>query len=125
MGTSWGLAWGVGTSSSRSTSGGPNSRKRTAFTALRHCVRDEFVRRRTAPLRAQALFGRKQVRWRIDIEHIGVGPVLVHAAPRILPVIVDLAPEQVPADAPDVLVLSSTLQMFVPEHEVVEVVHLE
>jgi 4-carboxymuconolactone decarboxylase len=35
---------------------------------------------------------------------VGVGPVLVHASPRIFPVVEDLAAEQVPADAPDVAV---------------------
>src|SRR5688572_20367795 len=123
--TSPGAGTGVGTSSSRMTSGGPNSRSRTAFTGSGHRVRDELLRRRTAPLRGQALFGAQQVGRVVDVQHIGIGPVLVHAAPGILPVVVDLAAQQVPADAPDMLVLAGALQMLVAHHQVIEAVHLE
>src|SRR5919201_1425144 len=91
--TSPGPGTGVGTSSRRITSGAPNSRMTIAFT-LAHGVRDERLRRRRAPLRAQALFRREEIGRRARVQDIRVGPVLVHAAPRILPVIVDLAAEQ-------------------------------
>src|ERR1051325_7470378 len=115
---------GVAASSRRITSGAPNSRMTIAFT-LAHGVRDERLRRRRAPLRAQAFLRGEQVGRRARVQHIGIGPVLVHAAPRILPVVVDLAAEQMPADAPDVLVLAGVLQVLVTEHQVVVARHLK
>src|SRR6267378_4497066 len=101
MSTSPASGTGVGTSSRRITSGGPNSRMTIAFMApgLRDRVGDEFLGHRLAPLRAQAFLRRKQLGAMARVEHVGVGPVLVHPAPRILPVVVDLAAEDVPPDA--------------------------
>src|SRR6267143_171636 len=118
---------GVGTSSSRITSGGPNSRMTIAFMApaLRDRVGDEFLRNRLAPLRAQSFLRRKQLGAMARVEHVGVSPVLVHPAPRILPVVVDLAAEDVAPDAPHVLVLAGLAQVLVAEHDVVDALHFE
>jgi hypothetical protein len=51
--------------------------------------------------------------------------VLVHAAPRIGPVVIDLAAEQMPADAPHVLVLGGVAHVLVAHEHVVHVLHLE
>src|SRR5215813_13214600 len=67
---------------------------------------DELLRRALAPLRDQSLLGRQQVGSVLHVEPIGVGPVLVHSSPRVGPVVVDLAAEEVPADAPHVFVLA-------------------
>src|SRR5712691_49072 len=89
---------GVGTSSRRITSGGPNSRMTMAFIArgLRDRVGDERLRHRLAPLRTQSFLRRQQLGAIARVEHVGIGPVLVHAAPWVLPVVVDLAAEDVP-----------------------------
>src|SRR6266853_1303221 len=106
MSTSPASGTGVGTSSNRITSGGPNSRMTIAFMApgLRDRVGDELLRHRLAPLRAQSFLRRQQLGAMARVEHVGVGPVLVHPAPRILPVVVDLAAEDVPPDAPHVVI---------------------
>src|SRR6266581_3863299 len=118
---------GVGTSSRRITSGGPNSRMTMAFIArgLRDRVRDERLRHRLAPLRAQPFLRRQQLGPIARVEHVGVGPVLVHPAPRILPVVVDLAAEDVAPDAPHVLVLARLAQVLMAEHDVVDALHFE
>src|SRR6267143_1117428 len=119
---------GVGTSSRRITSGGPNSRMTRAFTesgALRDRVGDEFLRNGLPPLRAQSFLRRQQLGPMARVEHVGVGPVLVHPAPRILPVVVDLAAEDVPPDAPHVLILARLLEVLVAEHDVVDALHFE
>src|SRR5688500_16929896 len=59
---------------------------------------------RLTPLRRQRLFRRNQIGAVRQVQAIAVGPVLVHAPPRIGPVVVDLTAEHVPADAPHVLV---------------------
>src|SRR2546425_10797336 len=127
MSTSPASGTGVGTSSRRITSGGPNSRMTIAFMApgLRDRVGDEFLRHRLAPLRAQSFLRRQQLGAMARVEHVGVGPVLVHPAPRILPVVVDLAAEDVPPDAPHVLVLARLLEVLVAEHDVVDALHFE
>src|SRR5712691_3739379 len=125
MSTSPASGTGVGTSSRRITSGGPNSRMTMAFMALRDRVCDELLRHRLAPLRAQSFLRRQQLGAMARVEHVGVGPVLVHATPRVLPVVVDLAAEDVPPDAPYVLVLARLAQVLMAEHDVVDALHLE
>src|SRR6267143_4266590 len=116
---------GVGTSSRRITSGSPNSRMTMAFTALRDRVGDEFLGHRFAPLGAQSFLRRKELGAMARVEHVGIGPMLVHPAPRILPVVVDLAAEDVPPDAPHVLVLAGLAQVLVAEHDVIDALHFE
>src|SRR5690242_4159532 len=87
-------------------------------------VADEALRRPVAPLRAQALLGADQVAAVGGVEPIGVGPALVHAAPRILPVVVDLAAQQMAADAPHVLVLAEALDVLVVLEHAVDVLDL-
>src|SRR5213594_1830261 len=125
MSTSPASGTGVGTSSSRITSGGPNSRMTTAFMALRDRVGDEFLGHRFAPLGAQTFLRRKELGAMARVEHVGIGPMLVHPAPGILPVVVDLAAEDVAPDAPHVLVLAGLPQVLVAEHDVVDALHFE
>src|SRR6266849_483605 len=127
MSTSPASGTGVGTSSRRITSGGPNSRMTIAFMVpgLRDRVGDAFLRHGLAPLRAQSFLRRQQLGAMARVEHVRVGPVLVHPAPGILPVVVDLAAEDVPPDAPYVLVLAGLAQVLVAEHDVVDALHLE
>ena len=61
----------------------------------------------------------------MNIEHVGVRPVLMHTAPGILPVIVDLAAEDMPADTPDMLVFFHLDDVLVAEHHVVYVLRLK
>src|SRR5208282_2238809 len=93
--------------------------------SLRYRVLDEFLRHGVTPLREEPIPGRNLVGGRAGVEDVGVGPVLVDPAPGIVPVIVDLGAEHVAADAPDMLVLARFLQMFLAEHHVVEIAHLE
>src|SRR5215510_5137815 len=93
--------------------------------ALRADALDEFLWRRPAPLGAERLVRRQQMRAAPGVQAIGVGPALVHPAPGIRPVVVDLAAEQVPADPPHVLVLAEFLQALVTGEHVVDVVDLE
>src|SRR5204863_9767357 len=86
---------------------------------------DDGRRRRIAPLRAEALLGGNEISLVARGEPVGVDPVLVHAAPRVLPVIEYLAAEDVATDAPDVLVLAVGPQVMVAEHQVIEAMHLE
>src|SRR5947207_10058516 len=87
-------------------------------------VLDEALRRRLAPLRAEPDFDRVLRGAAARVQHVGVGPVLVHAPPRVFPVVEDLAAEQMPADAPDVPVARGAL-LLVADHEVFEALHLE
>src|SRR3989442_438774 len=127
MSTSPASGTGVGTSSRRITSGGPKLRMTIAFMVpgLRDRVGDEFLRHRLPPLRAQAFLRRKQLGSMARVEHVGIGQVLVQPGPRILPVVVDLAAEDVPPDAPHVLVLARLLEVLVAEHDVVDALHFE
>ena len=81
--------------------------------------------RRGPPHWRQRLVRRQQVRAALRVQAVGVRPALVHAAPRVRPVVVDLAAEQVPADTPHVLVLAEFLQALVTGEDVVDVVDLE
>src|SRR5580765_3108207 len=86
---------------------------------------EESLRRPLAPLGNQSVVGRDQVRAVLRVQPVGVGPVLVYAAPWIRPVVVDLAAEQMAPDAPHVLVLAELLQVLVTGEHVVDVGHLE
>src|SRR6185312_10064018 len=88
-------------------------------------VLDEFLRRRLAPLRIERLVRRQAVRAVMDVQHVAVGPMLVHAAPRIGPIVEHLAAKHVAADAPHMLVLAFLDEVFVADHHVVEILHLE
>jgi hypothetical protein len=56
-------------------------------------------------------------------ERVGIGPLLVHAAPRVLPVIEDVTADLV-ATMPHIGV-ALRLQMVLADHHVVEVLNLE
>src|SRR5262252_1303613 len=86
---------------------------------------EESLGRPLAPLRDEPVVSRDQIRAVLLVQPVGVGPVLVHAAPRVGPVVVDLAAQEMPADPPHVLVLAELLQMLVPGEHVVDVRHLE
>src|SRR5207245_10616848 len=64
------------------------SRRPPPMETLRADAADELLGRRAAPLRDQRFFGRQEMALVLHVEAIGVGPVLVHAAPRIGPVVV-------------------------------------
>ena len=51
--------------------------------------------------------------------------MLVHVAPWVGPVVIDLAAQHVPADAPHVLVLAELREVVVAHADVVDVHHLE
>src|SRR5258705_3416871 len=76
-------------------------------------VANEPLRRILAPLAHQGFLGGQEVRAAARVQPVGVGPALVHAPPRIGPVVVDLAAEQVALHAPHVLVLPEGLQILV------------
>src|SRR4029453_17691056 len=92
---------------------------------LRDHAIEESLRRPLAPLRDEPVIRRDQVRAVLPVQPVGVRPVLVHPAPRVGPVVVDLAAQEMPADPPHVLVLAELLQMLVPREHVVDVRHLE
>ena len=68
--------------------------------------------------------GSEEARRRVCVERIGIGPVLVHAAPGVLPVIEDMAAELVATDAPDMSV-AFRLQVGGTDHHVVDVLDLK
>src|SRR4051812_13807136 len=80
---------------------------------LRTRVAHEPLRRPVAPLRLEAFLGAQQVAAVRRVEAVGVGPALVDAAPRVAPVVIDLAAEQVAADSPHVVVLAERLEILV------------
>lgn len=92
---------------------------------LRTNTLDELLWRRPAPLRDQRFMRRQQMRGAARIETVGIGPAFVHPAPGVGPVVVDLAAEQVPPDAPHVLILPEFLQALVPGKHVIHVVDFE
>src|SRR5215813_12048130 len=81
-------------------------------------VIDEFRGRRLPPLRGERFFRRHQIRAVRQIQAVAVGPVLVHAAPGVGPVVVDLA-------AQHVLVCAELRQVIVAYGDVVDVRHFE
>src|SRR6516162_7588789 len=86
----------------------------------RRGVTHKDLRDRLAPRSAGALAAFQYIGRGMCVEHIGVGPVLVHPAPRVGPVIEQLAADQMAADAPHVLVAFAG-QMLVTDHHVVDV----
>ena len=78
------------------------------------------LRDRLAPRSAGALAALQDVGRGVGVEHVGVGPVLVHPSPRVGPVIEQLAADQMAADAPHVLIAFAG-QMLVTDHHVVDV----
>src|SRR5580700_6271391 len=86
---------------------------------------DEFLRRPFAPLRPQCFFGGDEIGAVGEVEPVAVGPMLMDAAPRIGPVVIDLAAQHMTADAPHVLVLAGLLEVFMAHADVVDVRHLE
>src|SRR5215213_4824706 len=87
-------------------------------------VADEALGRPLAPLRLEALLDTQQMATVGRVQPVGVGPALVHAAPRVGPVIIDLAAQQVAADAPHVLVLADLLDVLVILEDGVDVLRL-
>ena len=61
----------------------------------------------------------------MNVQPIGVGPVLMDAAPGIGPVVIDLTAEQVAADAPHVFVFTQAIQILVPDEDVVDILYFE
>src|SRR3989449_7798718 len=92
---------------------------------LRDHTIEEPLRWPFSPPGDQPLLRRDQVRAVLGVQAVGVRPVLVHPTPRVRPVVVDLAPEEVPSDSPHVLVLAELSQMLVPGEHVVDVRHFE
>ena len=80
---------------------------------------DKGLGHRLPPLGVETLFGRQVIGARMDVEHIAVAPMLVHTAPRVLPVVIDLATQHVAPNAPDVFVFIGLAQVLVTQHDVV------
>src|SRR5579863_9603554 len=93
-------------------------------TPSRAGVVDELFRRLLAPLRHQSFVDRNEIGAVGKIETVAVRPMLMDAAPRIGPIVVDLAAENMAADTPHVLV-TEFLQIVVAHADVVDVRHLE
>src|SRR5205814_7070285 len=89
---------------------------------LPYRVVHELFGDRLAPWPVQ-LVPADQVRRHAGVQHVGIGPVLVHPAPGVAPVIEHLAAERMPADAPEVLI-ALRLHDFVADHDVVDVSRL-
>src|SRR3989442_8221642 len=85
----------------------------------------EPLRRVLAPLAPEPFLRRQEIAAALRVEPVGVRPTLVDAAPRIGPVVVDLAAEQVPPHAPHVVVLAEPRQVLVVLEHGVHVRHLE
>src|SRR6266851_4144039 len=100
--------------------GGLREKLGEGSTASGRGVAHEDLRDRLAPRSAGAFAAFEQIGRGVGVEDVGVGPVLVHAAPRIGPVIEQLAADQMAADAPHVLIALS-LEMLVADHHVVDV----
>src|SRR6266581_6932477 len=83
-------------------------------------VTHEDLRDRLAPGSAGSFAAFDAIGRGAGVQHISVGPMLVHATPRIGPVIEQLTADQVTADAPHVLV-TLALQMLVADHDVVDI----
>src|SRR2546428_7021912 len=85
----------------------------------------EPLRRVLAPLAPEPFLRRQEIAAALRVEPVGVRPTLVDAAPRIGPVVVDLAAEQMPPHAPHVVVLAEPRQVLVVLEHGVHVRHLE
>src|SRR6266851_8129440 len=79
----------------------------------------EALRRRFAPWAAD-LAAAPQIGGNAGVQDVGVGPVLMHSAPRVAPIIEHLAAERMAADAPEVFV-ALLLQVLVADHDVVHI----
>jgi hypothetical protein len=71
-------------------------------------VTPELHRWPCSPLRPKPFLSRDKVAAVLHVQPVGIGPVLVDAAPGIGPIVVDLTAEHVAADAPHGLVLTKT-----------------
>src|SRR5215472_535902 len=83
-------------------------------------VAHKDLRDRLTPRPAGTLAALDQVGRGVGVEHVGIGPMLMHAAPRIGPVIEQLTANQMAPDAPHVLIALAR-QMLVTNHHVVDV----
>src|SRR4029453_15470353 len=92
---------------------------------LRRDVPEELLRRIGAPLAHEALLHGEEVRAAPRVGPIGVRPALVPPAPRVAPVVVDLAAQEMTAHAPHVLVLPQPCQVLVVLEDGVHVRDLE
>src|SRR2546428_13468412 len=73
----------------------------------------EPLRRVLAPLAPEPFLRRQEIAAALRVEPVGVRPTLVDAAPRIGPVVVDLAAVQMPHHAPHVVVLDKQRMVIV------------
>src|SRR5215469_5910000 len=85
----------------------------------------ELLRRSRAPLRAESFLSRDKIAAIVDVQPIGVGPMFMYAAPRIGPVVVDLTPQQMAANAPHMFILAQAVQVLVADEYIVDVLNLE
>src|SRR2546427_3779513 len=99
--------------------------RHVASSGSRADVTDEPLRRVLAPLAPEPFLRRQEIAAALRVEPVGVRPTLVDAAPRIGPVVVDLAAEQMPPHAPHVVVLAEPRQVLVVLEHGVHVRHLE
>src|SRR2546422_7510003 len=90
---------------------------------LRAHMTDELLGCAFPPLADERLLDRQQVRAAPCVQAVGVRPALVHPAPRIAPVVVNLAPQEMPSDTPHVLVLAEPRQVLVVHEHRVDVRH--
>src|SRR6266404_6797835 len=88
------------------------------------CVREEPLGHRRAPRSVGAFEGAVYDAFEAGVEAIGVRPMLVHELPGVHPIVEDLGAVDMAADAPDVAVARGP-QVFMSDHEVVDVVDLE
>src|SRR5579862_2661465 len=78
------------------------------------------ARRWWAAPRTGEFFAADQVGRHAGVEHVGVGPMFMHPAPRVAPIIVYLAAERMAAETPEVLV-ALCVQVLVADHDIVDV----
>src|SRR6185312_11439607 len=90
---------------------GRGARKAQSFCRSGADPVEHLGRRPVAPLRQQPFLG---------VDPVAVGPMLMHPAPGIGPIIEDLAAQEMAAQAPHMLVLAGALQMLMAEKDVVD-----
>src|SRR5262245_2271339 len=81
----------------------------------------ELLGRLRAPLRSQALSSRVPAVRGVAVQNIGIRPMLMHAPPRVLPIVENLAAQGMPPDTPDVAVRISLLEKVMANCEIVDV----
>src|SRR5579864_2922998 len=86
---------------------------------LAYRVAHEFLRYRLTP-GAVEFAAPPETRWHAGIEHVGIGPVLVHPAPLVAPIVEYLAAERMAPDTPEMLV-APALHVLVAAHDVIDV----